>query len=291
MFTALSRSYQIFRQSLTILSKDKELLVFPLLSGIVTIVAFVAVVAGGVSSGFFARMAENDRSFEANALGYFTMFLWYFVSWFIVLFFNVAIVHCARMRLEGGDPTIGDGFRASLEHVNRILLWAFISASVGIILRIIADRAKLIGKIIVSIMGAAWSIATYFIVPVMIFERRTLRESISQSTSLISRTWGESLIAAAGIGAFTFLLAIAGLALPILGLLIDPRAALIGLLLAVVWWIALAVISSALSSIFRTALYMYASTGASPSGYSPDFVEGAFAAKKGAMARPAIRFS
>lgn len=291
MFEALRRSYQIFRQSLTILAKDKELLVFPLLSGIVTIVAFIAVVAGGVSSGFFTRMMENDRSLQSNALGYFAMFLWYFVSWFVVLFFNVAIVHCARMRLEGGDPTIADGFRASLEHVNRILLWAFISASVGIILRIIADRAKLVGRIIASLMGAAWSIATYFIVPVMIFERRTLRESLSQSTSLIAKTWGESLLAAAGIGAFTMLLGLAGLALPIAGLLIDARVALAGLLLAIAWWILLAIISSALGSIFRTALYMYASTGQSPSGYSSDFVQNAFVAKKGSVGRAAVRFS
>ena len=278
----IRRSYHLFRQSLAILSQDKELLIFPLLSGIVTIVAFLSMVWGGWTTGFFNRIAETgDRSLEANALAYAAMFLWYFVSWFIVIFFNVAIVHCAKIRIDGGDPTVADGFRASMQHLGRIALWALISATVGLILRIIAERAKLLGRIVVWIVGAAWSIATYFIIPVMIFERRSLRDSVKQSTSLIAKTWGESLAAGIGIGAFTMLLAVAGLALPIAGALIDVRAALIGLALMVIWWLALAIITSALASIFRTSLYVYAAEGRTPPGFSPEYVQNAFAAKTG----------
>lgn len=278
----IRRSYHLFRQSLAILSQDKELLIFPLLSGIVTIVAFLSMVWGGWTTGFFSRIAETgDRSLETNALAYGATFLWYFVSWFIVIFFNVAIVHCAKIRIDGGDPTVADGFRASMQHLGRIALWALISATVGLILRIIAERAKLLGRIVVWIVGAAWSIATYFIIPVMIFERRSLRDSVKQSTSLISKTWGESLAAGIGIGAFTMLLGVAGLALPIVGALIDVRAALIGLALMVIWWLALAIITSALASIFRTGLYVYAAEGRTPPGFNPEYVQNAFAAKGG----------
>jgi len=278
----IRRSYHLFRQSLAILSQDKELLIFPLLSGIVTIVAFLSMVWGGWTTGFFSRIYQSgDRSLEANALAYAGMFLWYFVSWFIVIFFNVAVVHCAKIRIDGGDPTVADGFRASMQHLGRIVLWALISATVGLILRIIAERAKLLGRIVVWIVGAAWSIATYFIVPVMIFERRSLKDSVKQSTNLIAKTWGESLAAGIGIGAFTMLLGVAGLALPILGALIDVRAMLIGLALMVIWWLALAIITSALASIFRTSLYVYASEGRTPPGFSPEYVQNAFAAKGG----------
>ena len=277
----IRRSYHLFRQSLAILSQDKELLIFPLLSGIVTIVAFLSMVWGGWTTGFFNRIAETgDRSLEANALAYAAMFLWYFVSWFIVIFFNVAIVHCAKIRIDGGDPTVADGFRASMQHLGRIALWALISATVGLILRIIAERAKLLGRIVVWIVGAAWSIATYFIVPVMIFERRSVRDSIKQSTNLISKTWGESLAAGIGIGAFTMLLGAAGLFLPIIGAFISLTAALTGLIVMVIWWIALAIITSALAAIFRTGLYVYASTGQTPSGFNPEYVQHAFAAKQ-----------
>jgi hypothetical protein len=278
MFETFRRSYRIFRQSLSILSKDKEILIFPLLSGIFTILAFGTMVFGGVTTGFFQRLS-GDHSLQGNILGYAGLFVWYFVSWFIVIFFNVAVIHCAKMRLDGGDPTVADGFRAAAQHLPRIAAWAAISATVGLILRMIADRGKLIGKIVSGILGAAWSIATYFIVPVMIFENRSLQDSVRQSKDLIARTWGESLVAAGGIGAFTMLMAIPALALPILGLFISPQVAIGGLVAMVAYWIGLAVISSALSSIYRVGLYLYAAEGRSPEGFNPDYVQNAFGAK------------
>lgn len=286
MFTALRRSYHIFRESLSVLAKDTELLIFPLLSGIFTIVALAGMIFGGYITGFFQRWAAaGDHSLQGNLLGYAALFVWYFVSWFIVLFFNVAIIHCAKIRLDGGDPTIADGFRASMQHIGRIAAWALISATVGIILRIVAERAKFLGKLIASLLGAAWAIATYFIVPVMIFEKRSLRDSIRQSTELIRKTWGESLVAAGGIGAFTMILALPSLAMPIIGLMISVPAFLGGLLAMVIYWLGLAIVTSALSGIFRTVLYLYASEGRSPEGFNADYVQNAFATKAGKGAK------
>lgn len=287
MVNTIRRSYQIFRQSLTILSKDKEILVFPFLSGIFTILAFATMVFSGLTSGFFQHLQSVDGSLEGNILGYALLFVWYFISWFIVIFFNVAVIHCAKMRLDGADPTIADGFRAAAQHLGRIAMWALISATVGLILRVVAERGKWVGKLVAMVVGGAWSLVTYFIVPVMIFENRSLRDSIRQSTALIKKTWGETLVAAGGIGAFTMLLAIPALALPILGMFISGTAAVIGLGVMVLYWIVLSVISSALSSIFRTGLYLYAAEGRTPPGYSPEFVQHAFTAKG---AKPAFGF-
>ncbi len=200
--STIRRSYAIFLESLRVLSKDKEILIFPLLSGIITIIAFVTMVFAGATSGLLREFQGGNR-----VLGYVVLFVWYFVSWFIVLFFNVAVIECASIRLRGGDPTVADGFRASMQHLGRIVVWALISATIGVILRVIAERAKIVGKIISGLLGAVWSIATYFIVPVMIFEKRGIRDSVKQSTQLIAKTWGESLVAAGGIGAFIMLLA------------------------------------------------------------------------------------
>ena len=268
------RSYAIFVESLRVLAKDKEILIFPVLSGIITIIAFVTIVFAGHSSGLLREFQAGNR-----VLGYVVLFVWYFVSWFIVLFFNVAVIACASIRLRGGDPTIADGFRASMQHLGRIAVWALISATVGVILRVIAERAKLIGRIISGLLGAAWSIATYFIVPVMIFEGRSIGDSVKQSTQLIAKTWGESIIAAGGIGAFIMLLAVGGLALPIAAMFISPTAALIALGVMLMYWIALSVVSAALSGIFRTALYLYATEGRTPAGFTPEYVQNAFAAK------------
>lgn len=280
MVQTFRRSYHIFRESLAVLSKDKELLIFPVLSGILTILAFGSMVFGGFITGFFARIASSDeRSLEANLLGYAALFIWYFVSWFIVIFFNVAIIHCAKIRIDGGDPTVADGFRAASQHMGRIVTWALISATVGLILRVVAERGKLIGRIISSLLGAGWSIATYFIVPVMIFENRSIKDSVHQSTQLIRKTWGESLVAVGGIGAFSFLLLLPSFALPFIGLVIGLKTFAALAVVMVVYWIALAVVTSTLSAIFRTGLYLYASEGRTPPGFNPEYVQHAFAVK------------
>ena len=282
MISTIQRSYTIFRQSLSVLRQDKEILIFPLLSGIFTILAMAGLIFGGVVTGFFQRIVEaGDRSLEANLLAYSAMFVWYFVNWFIVLFFNVGVVACARIRLEGGDPTVADGFRAARENLKAILVWALISATVGMILRMIAERSKLIGQLIAKIMGAAWAIATYFVVPVMIFEKRGARASMKSSTELISQTWGESLVAAAGVGIIVMLLGLGGLAFPIVGFFISPTAAAIGLGVMVLYWIVLAIISSALTGIYRTGLYLYAKEGKPLTGFGDDLARTAFATKGG----------
>jgi hypothetical protein len=280
MFSTIQRSYTIFRQSLGVLRQDKEILIFPLLSGIFTLVAMAGLVFGGVATGFFQRVLQSgDRSLEANVLGYAALFVWYFVSWFIVLFFNVGVVACARIRLEGGDPTVADGFRAARENLKAIVIWALISATVGLILRIIADRSKLIGQLIAKFLGAAWAVATYFVVPVMIFEKRGPRQSMSSSTQLISRTWGESLVAAAGVGIVIMLLGIGGLAFPIIGFFISPAATVTGLGVMVLYWVLLAIVSSALTGIYRTGLYLYAKEGKPLNGFGEDLARSAFAGK------------
>lgn len=262
MFATVQRSYAIFRQSLSVLRQDTEILIFPVLSGIFTILAFAGIVYGGVITGTFQRLAESgDRSLEANLLGYGVLFVWYFVNWFIVLFFNVGVVACARIRLEGGDPTVADGFRAARENLGRIVTWALVSATVGLILRLIAERSKLVGALVAKLLGAAWAIATYFVVPVMIFEKRGAKASMTSSTQLIRKTWGESLVAAAGVGIVIMLFGIAGLALPIIGIFISPTAAVVGLAVMVLYWIVLSIISSALTGIYRTGLYLYATKG------------------------------
>jgi Family of unknown function (DUF6159) len=280
MFNTISRSYHIFRESLSVLRQDKEILIFPVLSGIATMLAFGGLVFGGYITGFFSRWAaQGDHSLQGNLLGYGALFVWYFVSWFIVLFFNVGVVQCAQIRLNGGDPTAADGFAAARANLGRIFVWALISATVGVILRVIAERTKIVGRIIAYFVGAAWSIATYFIVPVMIFEKRGVGDSLKESIALIKKTWGESLVAAGGVGIFIGLLAVAGLVLPVALIFVSPTAAVIGLAVMVVYWLGLVVLNSTLTGIFRTGLYLYAREGRVPPGITPDYVQHAFAAK------------
>jgi hypothetical protein len=155
--------------------------------------------------------------------------------------------------------------------------WAFLSATVGVVLQVIADRNKVVGGIVKALVGAAWGIATFFIVPVMIFEERSLMDSFKQSTKLMGKTWGESAVGAAGVGLFITLIALPAVALPAgLGAIGGANWALVGLGLMILYWLILAIISSALSGIYRAGLYVYATTGRVPSTMNSDLVQAAF---------------
>ncbi|MBL8115355.1 MAG: hypothetical protein JNK60_20905 [Acidobacteria bacterium] len=275
---AISRSFEIFKASLEVLKKDKEILLFPILSGTFTVVAFLLLAFGGWVTGFFAAIARQEGLDEsARILGYAALFVWYFVSWFIVLFFNTALVACARIRMEGGDPVTADGFKAAMDNLGAIAMWAAVSATVGVILQVIADRMKGLGDILKGLLGAAWSIATFFIVPVLIFEKRSLGDSIKQSTRLVKATWGEALTAHVGVGLVSFLISIPAVAFPILGgVLFGGMGVVAGLGIMILWWLGVAILSAALTGIFRTGLYLYATKGEVPSGLPAGLVKGAF---------------
>lgn len=281
MFDVFRRSYGIFRQSLSILSADKEILIFPVLSGIAMLFVFALMIGGGFFMGLFRAILDSaGHGSSSEIIGYAVLFVWYFLSWFVGLFFNVAVIHCAKIRLDGGDPTVSDGINASMRHIGRIAAWAAISATVGLLAQILRDKMKGFTRLFVSVGEAAWGIATFFIVPVMIFEERPIIDSVKQSWNLMKKSWGESIVGAGGIGLFIFLLAIPGAIPIVLGVVLGNGGAIVGgIAIAILWWLALACVSSALGGIYRAALYVYATEQRVAPGFSQEYVEGAFKRK------------
>ena len=246
MFDRLATGWQLAKQSFNVLKLDKELLMFPLLSGI----ACIIVTATFAIPVFFSGMLENlgnEQAGEAggiaqNVLLYVLMFLFYFVSYFVIIFFNSALVACAIIRLKGGDPVLRDGFGAAMARLPQIAGWALVAASVGMILKIIESRSQRFGQIVSGLLGMAWSITTFFVIPVLVVEKA-------------------GPVEAAALGAQMTVL---GIALIVVGVF---------LLLAVT------LISSALGTIMLAALYIYAEEGQVPGGFDAGMIQQAFATK------------
>lgn len=277
MFDVFRRSYGIFRESLAVLAQDKELLVFPFLSGVAMIFVFIAMIGGGWFLGVFQAILAQGDSATGEVLGYAVLFVWYFLSWFVGLFFNVAIIHCAKMRLDGGDPTVKDGLDAAMSHLGQIATWAAIAATVGLLARVAREKGNWVVRLFASLGEIAFSVATFFIVPVMIFQNRSVLDSLKESVAIMRRTWGEALVGSGGIGIFVFLLTLPGL-LPIaLGIMTGSGAAVLsGIVVAVLWWLVVACVSSALGGIYKAALYVYATEQRVAEGFSREYVTNAF---------------
>ena len=148
--------------------------------------------------------------------------LFYILASFVIIFFNSALVYAAHERLTGGDPSVRSGLSGALRRVATIFMWAVIAGTVGLILNILSRSGApegggilgIISQIVISLMGAAWMLITYFVVPLIVIERRPLRDAFKASPSMIRRTWGDQVIANFGLGiaAFIAFLIAAGIA-------------------------------------------------------------------------------
>jgi hypothetical protein len=250
-----------------VLGKDKEIMAFPLLSGIVTLILVIS---------FFVPLAVLGI-LGGGVLFYLALAVFYVLSYFIVIFFNTGLVACAYKRLTGGDPTFNYGINAALAHLGPIIAWAVISATVGIVLRMISERSGLIGKIITGLVGAAWSLVTFFVIPVIVVENKGVIESMRGSVALFRRTWGESIVGQVGIGLPFVILAFVGIIPMAAAFMTGSRGVIIAALVVFVIWIALlSIVAAALQGIFVAALYQYATTGTVPRAFDQELIKGAF---------------
>jgi hypothetical protein len=275
MFESIGRSFELVKTSWNVLMDDKKLLVFPVLSGIVTILVILTFVLPLLVSGALMGISA------AGPIAYYgILFLFYVVSYFVVIFFNTALISCVNAKLNGKDMSVGEGLSNSAKHLPAILGWAILSATVGLVLHILEERSGLIGQIVLSIIGGAWALVTYFVVPVLILEDKGVFESLGESFALIKKTWGESIVGSAGMAVVFVIIGVLA-ALLVFATLLLGNAVIFGaaLVLFLVLLVLLAVVYYAMQGIFVTALYTYAKTGTVPSVFNPDLIQNAFAPK------------
>jgi hypothetical protein len=284
MFNRLSRSWNLLKASAGILRQDKELVVFPLVSAVAMLVVFASFAVPVLGLGMLDGMSGEGNPGVSAAM-YVVAFLFYFVHYLVIFFFNTALVAAAMIRLDGGNPTLGDGLRIATSKLGAIAGYALIAATVGMILRVIEERVGFIGRIIVGLLGIGWTIATYLVVPVLAARDVGPVDAVKESATLLKKTWGENVIGQAGLG-LAFGLIIFGLALLggvlVVGALVTQNLyVIVAVLVAVILAIGVAIlVQGALTGIYSAALYRYASDGQMTQGFDADAIKLAFAPKK-----------
>jgi hypothetical protein len=279
MFHKISYTWGVMGATWDILKKDKTLLVFPLLSGICCLVVLASFAVPMWLTGAW-EPPKHDATQLQQILYYGTVFLFYLVNYFVITFFNTAIISCAVLRMVGGEPTVGDGFREAASRLPQIAGWALVSATVGLILRIIEDRSEKIGRIVAGLLGMAWTVVTYLVVPIIVVERKGPFAALKGSTALLRKTWGEQLIGNFGFGVLFGLLALPAIVLIVLAIISGSTVAtVLCVVLAVVYLLGLSLVQSALQSIFQAAIYLYARDGSEPGGFPVDMLAGAMRQK------------
>jgi hypothetical protein len=277
MFDRISRSWGLVQASASVLRSDKELLLFPLVSALCTLLVAATFILPMIGLGVF----ERD---ELGVLGMVLGFLFYLCTYFVIFFFNTALVGAAMIRLEGGDPTVADGLRIATGKIVPILGYAAIAATVGLILRMIEERAGLIGRLVTGLLGTAWTLSTFLVVPVLVSRDIGAIDAVKESISLLKRTWGENIAGNVGIGLVFGLMTVA-LVLAVIAMVaftgstVGATPAIVVAVLGALAIALMAIVQAALSGIYSAALYRYATDGEAPAGFAGGALQNAFRAK------------
>ncbi len=277
MFDKISNGWELMKSSAQVLRENTSLLVFPVLSGIACLFVLGSFALPLFFSGALAINA-NAHQLTNNPIAYVVLFAFYFCSYSVIIFFNSALVACAIIRFKGGTPTLSDGFQAATARLPQILAWSLVSATVGFLLKIIEARSERFGEIISGLLGLAWSVATFFVIPVIVIEKAGPFEAMQRSMAILRRAWGEAFVGNQGIGFFIFLLALLACIPAGLGFAVGSGVAIaVGIAATVLLEIVLAIIAAALHTILLGALYVFAAEGRVPQAFEGSVLRTAFA--------------
>jgi hypothetical protein len=266
------RSLSLAKASWGVLRQDKELAILPLCSFLAWIVVAAAFV---LPITVIAGDGTNGDSWTQNPVSWVLGFVGYVALTYVMVFFNAAVICAADERLRGGDPTIGSALRGAADRAGVILPWAVLSATVSLVLRAIEERSGIIGRIVVGLVGLAWSLVTFLVLPILVVERVGVRDAVRRSMELFKRTWGENVVTNGGIGFLAFVAMLAGALATVPLFAVGGPAAALGIALAVVWFAVVCCVTTALSGILQLALYRYAVDGTVP-GFGDDTLRDAF---------------
>jgi len=284
-----TRSFALAKASGRVLRSQPSFFAFPVL-GFLANVAVLAVftglfvVVGVTQTGAVTGSATAADDYAMTLAGWILILVLYVVMAFVTTLFLAALVIGARERLQGRDVRFGAALSAALKKSPYLLPWAIVQATVSWILSAISQQAGIVGNIVSGLAGAAWSVVTFLAVPIIVNEDVGPVKALKRSGTLVKQTWGENLIGQAGLGIVGALASLPGIVLLVFGIaLLGPNlvAGFSMLIVAAMYLALVAAFVSALSGVYRAALYEYATTGQTPDAFASVGFENAFYARTG----------
>jgi hypothetical protein len=273
----IQRSWYLGKLSWHVLRSDRSLAVFP----VITALGALAVVAA--FGGLIALTGIDDAGNETSLapLGWVLLVAMYLVAGIVVTFFQAALVLGANDRLDGRDVSVGGAVSGASRQLPAIVGWALLQTTVSLVLQAIEERAGFVGQIIAGLFGAAWRIVTFLAIPVVALEGIGPIAALKRSGVLLKQTWGENLAGQLGFGLLGFVAALPAIVLAVLAVLADSWSVSLPLgAVAVLWLVVVSVVISAMTGIYKTALYRYAVDGRAPAGFATSDLADAFAPRE-----------
>jgi Family of unknown function (DUF6159) len=257
----IGRSLTLFRISFRVLREHRGLIAFPLVSLLASMI-----ILAGFAGPVFGLIAHGGSPGPA---GYVILACGYLVLSCVTQFCNAALIHSASVALSGGTPSFRDGFAAAAGRKGAVLTWGAFSGTVSLLMRAAEQRLGPLGRIFAALGGLAWNMVAFMVLPVIVLDGIGVKDAVRRSSELLRRTWGQQLGAVIGIGAGAFLLSVPSFVLFILLAAVAGTAgAIAGLVVCGLWVLAVVLLAGALSGVYQTALYRFATDGVPPAAFA-----------------------
>lgn len=274
-----ARTWQLMGASWQLLKQDKRLVMFPLISA-VALALVIAVFGVPLFATGQAQQYLSDPHHPHQQM-YVTLFIFYFVSYLVMIFFNSALIACVLKQMNGEQPTLGDGLSAAWQRLPQIFGWALLSSTIGFLLRLLEQRVGFIGRIVVGLLGMAWTVTAFLVVPVLVAEGDGPIGSYKRSVEMLKRTWGEQIIGNVSFGLIFMLLGIVPAIIVVMIAAAAGPAVLVAVgAVVVIYLVGLGLVQSTLQTIYQAAVYRYAADGEAPGGFDKELIAGAFRVKQ-----------
>ncbi len=252
MFARISNAWSLAKSSWAVLQRDRELAWLPVIGGV------VALVVAGIFFGPVIALLGGSADNAIPATGYLLAFAGYVAVSTVMFLARAAVIHGANLRMDGGDPTVGSALHGASGHWPAITGFAAVAVTVGLILQAMRERGGIVGAVVSWIGDVAWNVLTYLALPVIVIEGAGTVEAIKGSSALVKRTWGEQVTANVGFGLLNVALVLPAVALAFLAGPVGGVVAVVGIAVAVAWFVAVSAVVATLTGIFQTALYRQA---------------------------------
>lgn len=250
---------------------------------LVPVVAFaaqlVALAVGGlvVWPGLRTAEAANGGTVHFSGIDWLVAVLVGVAIMFISVTEHATIIARVMARFHGQRISNGQALRAALTKTPHLLAWAFINYVIVSILRNVANRG-IIGLLVGSLVRAGWLVASFFVVPVILFEDKGALASIKRSVQLCRGRWGENIVGNSALAVVSFVAVVADIVVAtVIGLAFAP----LGVFVGVLGLAAVLMVVTVASAAFNAALYWFAVTGQCPGQYSLVDLQSAYRPRTG----------
>jgi hypothetical protein len=279
--TRIATGWRLAGASWRVLRADESLMIFPVLGVAAAAVAYTGIISVGVG-------IADGVGVPLLVVPFLLAGVWGAAYW--IVYFKVTLAAAARLSIDGRDTGLRDGMAVARTRRGVIARWAVLEVGLGLLVGAVGAAlgggggggggSQVGSSILAAMAGAAWSVASFFVIPLFALEGLAPRAALSRSVDLVADHWSEAVSGRTGIGLAVFLVALVPLGALFAGAdqlrHVSDAAQTAGSLVAVFAMLATIAFASMLGVIFRVELYRYATEGKLSGSFDRADVDAAF---------------